>query len=239
MKLNLNISGYEGPLDLLLELSKKQKVDIKKISILELANQYLDFIDKNLNQIKLSADYLVTASLLAFLKSKLLLPEDQNDDSENIEEDLTNRLIHYDAIKKLAKKIFDLPQDGIDFHSVKISNEFTISSKIVPRTTLHDLILKYSELNKRKNSIKLISEESNLYTIEDGLNWLNKLFDKKEKDWLFLFNFLPKIFKRDVKYKSAIISLLLASLNKVSQGQIVINQKQHYDKIMVKLKNGS
>lgn len=239
MKLNLNISGYEGPLDLLLELSKKQKVDIKKISILELANQYLDFIDKNLNQIKLSADYLVTASLLAYLKSKLLLPEDKNDDSENIEEDLTNRLIHYDAIKKLAKKIFDLPQDGIDFHSVKISNEFTISSKIVPKTTLHDLILKYSELNRRKNSIKLISEESNLYTIEDGLNWLNKLFDKKEKDWLFLFNFLPKIFKRDVKYKSAIISLLLASLNKVSQGQIVINQKQHYDKIMVKLKNGS
>ena len=150
MKLNLNISGYEGPLDLLLELSKKQKVDIKKISILELANQYLDFIDKNLNQIKLSADYLVTASLLAYLKSKLLLPEDQNDDSENIEEDLTNRLIHYDAIKKLAKKIFDLPQDGIDFHSVKISNEFTISSKIVPKTTLHDLILKYSELNKEK-----------------------------------------------------------------------------------------
>ena len=239
MKLNLNISGYEGPLDLLLELSKKQKVDIKKISILELANQYLDFIDKNLNQIKLSADYLVTASLLAYLKSKLLLPEDQNDDSENIEEDLTNRLIHYDAIKKLAKKIFDLPQDGIDFHSVKISNEFTISSKIVPKTTLHDLILKYSELNKRKNSIKLISEESNLYTIEDGLKWLNKLFNKKEKNWLFLFNFLPKIFKRDVKYKSAIISLLLASLNKVSQGQIVINQKQHYDKIMVKLKNGS
>jgi len=238
MKLNLNISGYEGPLDLLLELSKKQKVDIKKISILELANQYLDFIDKNLNQIKLSADYLVTASLLAYLKSKLLLPEDQNDDSENIEEDLTNRLIHYDAIKKLAKKIFDLPQDGIDFHSVKIRNEFTISSKIVPKTTLHDLILKYSELNRRKNSIKLISEESDLYTIEDGLKWLNKLFDKKEKNWLFLFNFLPKIFKRDVKYKSAIISLLLASLNKVSQGQIVINQKQHYDKIMVKLKNG-
>ena len=239
MKLNLNISGYEGPLDLLLELSKKQKVDIKKISILELANQYLDFIDKNLNQIKLSADYLVTASLLAYLKSKLLLPEDQNDDSENIEEDLTNRLIHYDAIKKLAKKIFDLPQDGIDFHSVKISNEFTISSKIVPKTTLHDLILKYSELNRRKNSIKLISEESNLYTIEDGLKWLNKLFEKKEENWLFLFNFLPKIFKKNVKYKSAIISLLLASLNKVSQGQIVINQKQHYDKIMVKLKNGS
>ncbi len=100
MQLNLNISGYEGPLDLLLDLSKKQKVDIKKISILELANQYLSFIDKNINQIKLSADYLVMASLLAYLKSKLLLPEDEKEETENIEEDLTQRLIHYDAIKQ-------------------------------------------------------------------------------------------------------------------------------------------
>ena len=68
MHFNLNISGYEGPLDLLLDLSKKQKVDIKKISILELANQYLDFINKNLENLKLSADYLVMASFLAFLK---------------------------------------------------------------------------------------------------------------------------------------------------------------------------
>ena len=238
MKLNLNISGFEGPLDLLLELSKKQKVDIKQISILELANQYLDFIDTNLNQIKLSADYLVMASLLAYLKSKLLLPQDENDDSEIIEEDLTNRLIHYDAIKKLAKKIFDLPQDGKDFHSINIRNEFTISSKIVPKITLHDLILKYFELNNKKKSIKVLSEDSNLYSVEDGLKWLEKLFQSENKDWSFLFNFLPKIKNKDEKYKSAIISLLLASLNKVSQGQIIMNQREHYDKIMVKLKNG-
>ena len=238
MKLNLNISGFEGPLDLLLELSKKQKVDIKQISILELANQYLDFIDTNLNQIKLSADYLVMASLLAYLKSKLLLPQDENDDSEIIEEDLTNRLIHYDAIKKLAKKIFDLPQDGKDFHSINIRNEFTISSKIVPKINLHDLILKYSELNNKKKSIKVLSEDSNLYSVEDGLKWIEKLFQSENKDWSFLFNFLPKIKNKDEKYKSAVISLLLASLNKVSQGQIIMNQREHYDKIMVKLKNG-
>tara|TARA_X000000950_G_scaffold262765_1_gene334386 strand:- start:889 stop:1395 length:507 start_codon:yes stop_codon:yes gene_type:complete len=150
MQLNLNISGYEGPLDLLLDLSKKQKVDIKKISILELANQYLSFIDKNINQIKLSADYLVMASLLAYLKSKLLLPEDEKEETENIEEDLTQRLIHYDAIKQLAKKIFNLPQDGKDFHSVNIKNEYVISSKIVPKISLHDIILKYSEIYKKK-----------------------------------------------------------------------------------------
>ena len=111
MQLNLNISGYEGPLDLLLDLSKKQKVDIKKISILELANQYLEFINKNIDQIKLSADYLVMASLLAYLKSKLLLPNEDEGNLDEIEEDLTQRLVHYDAIKKLGKKIFELPQD--------------------------------------------------------------------------------------------------------------------------------
>ena len=103
MELNLNISGYEGPLDLLLELSQKQKVDIKKISILELSNQYLDFVEKNRDKLKLSADYLVMASLLAFLKSKLLLPQDDDNNSLEIEEDLTNRIIHYSAIKKLSK----------------------------------------------------------------------------------------------------------------------------------------
>ena len=70
------------------------------------------------------------------------------------------------------------------------------------------------------------------------MKWLEKLFENKSKNWSFLFNFLPKIVKKDEKYKSAIISLLLASLNKVSQGQIIINQNKHFDKIMVRLKNG-
>ena len=132
------------------------------------------------------------ASLLAYLKNlKLLLPQDEKtDDSENIEEDLTNRLIHCDChVKKLAKKIFDLPQDGKDFQSITIRNEFTISSKIVPKITLHDLILNYSELNNKKKSIKVLSEDSNLYSVEDGLKWLEKLFQSENKDWSFLFNF--------------------------------------------------
>ena len=236
MQLNLNISGYEGPLDLLLDLSKKQKVDIKKISILELANQYLSFIDKNINQIKLSADYLVMASLLAYLKSKLLLPEDEKEETENIEEDLTQRLIHYDAIKQLAKKIFNLPQDGKDFHSVNIKNEYVISSKIVPKISLHDIILKYSEIYKKKNTIKILSDETDLFSMEDGIKWLERLFEKSKKDWFFLFNFLPNVTISDNKKKSAIISLLLASLNKVSQGKLLMNQKDHYDKIMIKVK---
>ncbi len=234
MQLNLNISGYEGPLDVLLELSKNQKVDIRKISILELANQYLDFIDRNVNQIKLSADYLVMASLLALLKSKLLLPEDEKTEEENIQEDLTQRLIHYAGIKKLSKEIFDLQQNGRDFVTIKIENNFTISSKIVPKIGLQDLILKYLIINNRGKTIKMLADETDLYSLEDGIKWLNQIFQLKEDNWFSLFDFLPTAFKSKKKRKSAIVSILMASLSEVSNGNLILSQESHFKKIMVK-----
>ena len=235
MHLNLNISGYEGPLDLLLDLSKKQKVDIKKISILELANQYLSFVEENLENLKLTADYLVMASLLAYLKSKLLIPEEKEEVQE-IQEDLTQRMIHYNAIKKLSNKIFQLPTEGYDFLNISIKNDFVISNKIVPKISLQDLILKYSEIFKKKKSIKLLTEENEFYSLEDGETWLRSIFKLKEKIWLNLFKFLPEETKSLKMKKSAILSLLLASLDNVNQGKILINQKDHFEEIMVKLK---
>ena len=235
MHLNLNISGYEGPLDLLLDLSKKQKVDIKKISILELANQYLNFVEENLENLKLTADYLIMASLLAYLKSKLLIPEEKEEVQE-IQEDLTQRIVHYNAIKKLSNKIFQLPKEGHDFFNISIKNEFIISNKIVPKISLQDLILKYSEIFKKKKSIKLLAEENDFYSLEDGERWLKSILKLKEKNWLNLFNFLPDEIKSLKMKKSAILSLLLASLDNVNQGKILINQKDHFEEIMVKLK---
>ena len=237
MHFNLNISGYEGPLDLLLDLSKKQKVDIKKISILELANQYLDFINKNLDNLKLSADYLVMASFLAFLKSKLLLP-DEKEEVELLEEDLSNRLIHYNAIKTLTKKIFKLSREGNDFISVRIKNEFKISNKIVPEASLQDLILKYSEITKKKNTMKVLIDEFEQFTIEDGLSWIKNFLDVNNISWLSLFSFLPKENLNEKNKKSAILALFQASLDQANQGEIEINQNSHFQKIMVRSKNG-
>ena len=235
MHLNLNISGYEGPLDLLLDLSKKQKVDIKKISILELADQYLNFVEENIDNLKLTADYLVMASLLAYLKSKLLIPEEKEEVQE-IQEDLTQRIIHYNAIKKLSNEIFKLPKEGNDFFNISIKNEFVISNKIVPKISLQDLILKYSDIFNKKKSIKLLAEENDLYSLEDGERWLKSILKLKEKNWLNLFRFLPVEIKSSKMKKSAIMSLLLASLDNVNQGKILINQKDHFEEIMVKLK---
>ena len=237
MHFNLNISGYEGPLDLLLDLSKKQKVDIKKISILELANQYLDFINKNLDNLKLSADYLVMASFLAFLKSKLLLP-DEKEEVQLLEEDLSNKLIHYNAIKTLTKKIFKLSREGNDFISVRIKNEFKISNKIVPEASLQDLILKYSEITKKKNTMKVLIDEFEQFTIEDGLSWIKNFLDVNNISWLSLFSFLPKENLNKKNKKSAILALFQASLDQANQGEIEINQNSHFQKIMVRSKNG-
>jgi len=235
MHLNLNISGYEGPLDVLLDLSKKQKVDIKKISILELANQYLRFVEENSQNLKLSADYLVMASLLAFLKSKLLIPEEK-EEVETIQEDITQRLIHYKAIKELSKKIFDLPREGKNFFNVRIKNEFVISNKVVPKISLQDLILNYSQIFKKKNSIKLLADKDNLFKIEDGIKWLDNVLNIKEKTWFHLFSFIPNNIIDLKMKKSAIVSLLLASLNKVNDGKIILNQKDHFEKIMIRVK---
>ncbi len=235
MHLNLNISGYEGPLDLLLDLSKKQKVDIKQISILELANQYLDFINNNINNLKLSADYLVMASFLAFLKSKLLLP-DEKEEVEILEEDLSKRLVHYNAIKLLSKKIFELSREGRDFYSINIRNEFKISNKVVPNATLQDLILNYSEISQKKNTMKILIDNNEIFSVEDGIEWLKKFMDLESSNWDDLFNLLPLNKINKINKKSAKLALFQASLDQVNQGKIEINQKFHFDKIMIRLK---
>ena len=116
----VNLNGFEGPLDLLLSLAKSQRVDLKKISILDLANQYLSFIDHARNQnLEIAADYLVMAAWLALIKSRLLLPED-NDNSlmDEISENLTLKIERLNHIRELGFRILNRERLGIDFFSI-------------------------------------------------------------------------------------------------------------------------
>ena len=238
-QLNVNISGYEGPLDLLLDLSKKQKVDILKISILELAEQYLLFINENIENIKLNADYLIMASFLAFLKSKLLLPEKDEEISE-LEEDITQRIAHYNAIKIATSVLSSLPRQDIDFFINKNSKEFFISENIVINLSLSDLINDYVELYNKNNKASLKINEDKLYSVQNGLEWLKKIFNFHFDEWRNIFEFLPKnIYDLKLK-KSAAVSILLASLNMVKDGSIELSQKKNFSDIFIKIgkKNG-
>ena len=83
----------------------------------------------------------------------------------------------------------------------------------------------------------MLADETDLYSVEDGVKWLNQIFQLKEDNWFSLFDFLPRVFKSKKKKKSAIVSILLASLNEVSNGKLLLNQENHFEKIMVKEKN--
>ena len=232
--LNVNISGYEGPLDLLIELSKKQKVDITKVSILELAEQYLKFVNDNLYNLKLSADYLVMATFLAFLKSKLLIPNDDIETKE-LEEELTSRLMHYEAIKKAVIKIEELPQLDIDFFINKKKNEFLITTKLVIDLSFHDLIQNYLSIYERREKLSLQMKKNIYFSVEDALKWLSRLFNDKISSWENLKKFVPSDIKNIRLKKSAIISLLLASMSMARKGELKINQEKPFSNIFIKL----
>ena len=234
--LNLNISGYEGPLDLLLELSKKQKLDITKISILELANQYLDFIKKKVNDINLSADYLVMASFLAYLKSKLLLPKEIEDGVKELEEDLTKRLIHYNAIKIASMRINNLFQENIDFYTKKSKNEFFISNKIVINVDFKDLLKTYLQIQRTSNKLNFQMQKNNYFSVEDAFNWLSSLFNNRIKNWATIMEFLPVNLDSIKMKKSAYVSTLLASLIMVKNGKLEILQNEAFKEIKIKIK---
>lgn len=235
-ELKLNISGFEGPLDLLLDLAKKQKVDLTKLSILELTDQFILFVKNNINKLNLTADYLVMASYLAYLKSKLLLPKDENDESENLEEDLTTRIIHYNAIKVASEKINSLYQEGKDFFMRKINDEFIVTHKLVINVTFNDLLNTYLRIDQNRKKINFHIEKDQLFTVEDGNKWLSYFLNGKNLDWDDLFNYIPKEIKSLILKKSAIVSILMASLKLAQDGKIEIYQSDSFKNIQIRLK---
>ena len=236
-RLNLNISGFEGPLDLLLELSKNQKVDITKLSILELADQYLDFIKMNINRLNLSADYLVMASFLALLKSRLLLPKEETEELESLEEDITKRLLHYNAIKIASEKIQSLYQEGKDFFVRKQkNNDFFVSNKIVINASLPDLLKTYLSIEKTRKKLNLHIQKDQLFSAEDAKLWLKYFLFNQNDQWSELFDFLPNSLRNYKLKKSAIASILMASLIYAQKGQLQIIQDKEQRKILIKAK---
>lgn len=235
-ELKLNISGFEGPLDLLLDLAKKQKVDLTKLSILELTDQFLLFVKNNISKLNLTADYLVMASYLAYLKSKLLLPKDENDELENLEEDLTTRLLHYNAIKIASDKINSLYQDGKDFFTRKINDEFIVTHKLVINANFNDLLNTYLKIEQNRKKINFHLEKDQLFSVEDGNKWLNYFLNSNKLDWDDLFNYIPREIKSLILKKSAIVSILLASLKLAQDGKLEIYQSDSFKNIQIRLK---
>jgi segregation and condensation protein A len=236
----LNINGYEGAIDLLLDLAKKQKVDLINISILELANQYLDYVEnaKKLN-LEIAADYLVMAAWLAFLKSKMLLPEEVLEEmsGEELSEALKLQLNRLQSMRVAAENLFEL--DLLyqkRFPRGSISKQDHIINKI-DNTTLNDLLFSYTNIVRGHNLLDYVPPVKNLESIESALKRLNKILSTN-KEWEQLALFLPENLSSDdnVFNSSVLAATFSATLELAKKGELEIRQLKPFGDIFIRSK---
>ncbi|MCP4184076.1 MAG: segregation/condensation protein A [Hyphomicrobiales bacterium] len=232
----VDVEGFEGPLDLLLELSRRQKVDLAKISILDLANQYLEFIEEVRKlRIELAADYLVMAAWLAYLKSKLLLPviEEEGLSGEEMAELLAHRLKRLEAMRDMGSRLVNRNRLGRDFFARGIPEPMVTETNRKYTATLYDLLTAYATQRQRQSvSIVTISKRQ-VWSLQDAREILIKLVGEL-KDWtpldVFLLQYIP-----DPKMRSSIIaSSFAASLELVREGKVQVRQEGAFAPLFLK-----
>lgn len=235
----IDIEGYEGPLDLLLTLARTQKVDLRKISVLALAHQYLAFVEEAKKlRIELAADYLVMAAWLAFLKSRLLLPADPTEEGPSGEElaaHLAFQLERLEAMRRSAARLMARDQLGRDFFARGIPEDVSIKKKITYKASILDLMQAYARL-KTKNSFAPLhfEERDRILTMEQALERMKSLMGHA-MDWADLSQFLPEGWSDDPKKRrSATASAFAASLELVKAGVMEIRQTESFAPIQLR-----
>ena len=237
-RLFLDLQGFEGPLDLLLALARDQKVDITKISILQLADQYLAFIGRARTlQLELAADYLVMAAWLAYLKSRLLLPRDVSADEPTGAEmaaALTFQLKRLEALREVAGRLMARPQLGQDRFVRGAPGETAVVSSVVLEVSLFDLLSAYARNRQRvEHTVLRIAEPAELMSIEDARKRLKALLGNVP-DWTDLVNFLPPELREGLSVRSAVASTLAASLEMARSGEVQIRQDSAFGPILLR-----
>ena len=234
----VDVDGFEGPLDLLLMLSRTQKVDLRKISVLALAEQYLAFVERAKTlRIELAADYLVMAAWLTFLKSRLLLPPDPTDEGPSGEElaaHLAFQLERLSAMRDAAAKLMARDQKGRDFFQRGIPEDVTRIRRIRYTATLLDLMQGYARLRTRDDFRPYTMERDHVMTLEQALERMRGLIGYAG-DWTDLSSYLPEGWETDPKRRrSATASHFAASLELVKNGTIQMRQSDSFAPIQIR-----
>ena len=234
--LSLSLDGFEGPIDLLLSLARDHKIDLTKLSILKLAEQYLEFLDQIIKKdIDIAAEYLVMGAWLAFLKSKLLLPIDKEEGSmtsEEMSELLEFQMKKLEGMQKVSKLLFKRHKLGMHFFKRGSPEIFGINQKNQYNSNLYDLIKTYGEIIMFNNTKFITIANTQLYSVEDALNTLKSFF-KHSKDWKDLLDFIPNNLRNNLERKSALASHFVASLELVKEGSLKLRQDSFNDNILL------
>lgn len=234
----VDVDGFEGPLDLLLMLSRTQKVDLRKISVLALAEQYLAFIHRAKSlRIELAADYLVMAAWLAFLKSRLLLPPDPLDDGPSGEElaaHLAFQLERLAAMRECAAQLMARDQKGRDFFVRGIPESVERVRKLRYTATLLDLMQGYARIRTKDEFRPWAFDRQNVMTLEQALERMRGLIGYAG-EWTDLLSYLPEGWETDpLRRRSATASHFAASLELAKRGSIQIRQSGAFSTIQIR-----
>ena len=237
-KFEVNLDQFNGPLDLLLDLAKSQKVNLENISITLLADQFLNYINKvkNLN-LEIASDYLVMATWLAYLKSKLLLPSTEDDEFKVLEvaEKLKIQLKKLELIRLLSEQMLKRKRLGKDIFIRGIKGR--IRSIYSPKysLSLYEVLKTYSNFVMHKDFQRMNIPKLPVFTTEEGIDLIKKLLDKLS-NWKNLDEIIPKNYKNSNLKKTCKVGLFAGSLELVKEGLLVIKQEKLFDDILIKHK---
>ncbi len=238
----VDVDGFEGPLDLLLTLSRTQKVDLRKISVLKLAEQYLAFVDEARTlRIELAADYLVMAAWLAFLKSRLLLPPDPSDagpSAEDLAAHLAFQLERLAAMRDAAARLMARDQLARDFFARGLPEDVTHHRKVSYTATLLDLMRAYAMIRTKDEFRPFVLDRQHVYTMEQALERMRGLIGYAG-EWASLTSFLPEGWDlTPMARRSAVASHFAAALELAKSGQVVLRQGETFAPIELRRKDG-
>ena len=230
----LNIDGYEGPIDVLLDMARTQKVDLREISILQLVRQYLGFIERAKElRLELAAEYLVMAAWLAYLKSRLLLPQEKKEPGEytgeQMAEALQFQLRRLEAMRDVGQKLMSLPQLGVNVFSRGMPEGLRTKHETHWQVTLYDLLKAYGDINRRKEYKTYELPTFNIMTMEDAAANLAKMLGNLPRSgphsvWTTLSSFIPEGMTDPLLVRSTVASTFTAGLEMAKQGKLEIRQ---------------
>ena len=234
----VDVDGFEGPLDLLLSLSRAQKVDLRKISVLDLAVQYLGFIEKARElRIELAADYLVMAAWLAFLKSRLLLPPDPTmagPTGDELAAHLAFQRERLQAMRDAAAKLMARDRLGRDRFVRWVTEDVTRRKTVTYSANLLDLMQGYARIRTRDDFRPFVMDRDSVFTMEQALQRMRGLIGFTGH-WTDILSYLPDGWTDDPKKRrSATASTFAASLELAKEGKIVIRQDEIFSPIQIK-----
>ena len=235
-QISIDIPNYNGPLEVLLELAKTQKVDLAEISITKLADQFLEFIKKHEDlNLETASEFLLMATWLAYLKSKLLLPESEDDDFKALEvaEKLKLQLKKLELIRILSDQMLKRKRLGVHIFVRGMNGGIRSINTPIYDVSLYELLKTYSNIQMQKTFQNISIPKLPVFTSEEGIKQIKSNLDKIT-EWENIFELIPKFYLEKKMKKTGIAGIFAASLELTKEGIISISQSKQFHKLLIK-----